>query len=139
MPRRGKKLLALDYGRRRIGVASCDATGTATEAVGFVPRADDASAAAVIARLAAEQGAQGIVVGLPLHASGATGDNVRYLRHFLRALRAVCTLPIHEVDERHSSSEAELLLRQEGRWPASPGQLDAKAAVVILRRYLAGE
>jgi len=138
MARRGRRLLALDYGRRRIGVASCDATGTATEAVGFIPRSDDAQAAAVVARLAEEHAAEGIVVGLPLHASGQTGDNVRYLRRFLRELRARCPLPIHEVDERHSTSEAELLLRKEGRWPPDPGQLDAKAAVVILRRWLDG-
>ena len=138
MARRGRRLLALDYGRKRIGVAGCDATGTATEAIGFVPRTDDAEASRIVARLAAEHQAAGIVVGLPLHASGRSGDNVRHLRRFLRELRAVCPLPIHEVDERHSSSEAELLLRKEGRWPAEPGQLDAKAAVVILRRYLDG-
>jgi len=137
--RSGRRLLGVDFGRRRIGVASCDATGAAVTPLGHVPRESDDAAARTIARLATEERAEGIVVGLPLHASGAAGANVRYLRRFLRALRDHCELPIHEVDERHSSSQAEHLLRREGRWPAEPGEVDAKAAAVILRRYLDGE
>ena len=138
MPRTGHRLLGLDYGRRRIGVASCDAMGIAVTPLGHIPRESDAQAAAVVAKLAADEQVAGIVVGLPLHASGVAGDNVRYLRRFLKELRQCCDLPIHEVDERHSSSEAEHLLQREGKWPAEPGVIDAKAAAVILRRYLDG-
>lgn len=131
--------LALDYGRRRIGVAVCDGLGISTEALGFVPRESDAAAARIVAGLARQRSAVGIVVGLPLHAHGAAGTNVAWLRAFVRQLRMVCALPLHEVDERYSSAEAEEALRAEGRWPCEPWEIDARAAAIILRRFLDGE
>ena len=139
MPRTGERLLGLDYGRRRVGVATCDPLGIAVEPYGFVKRASDVQLAQAVSAIAAREGCAGIVVGLPLHASGVAGNNVRYVRRFLRVLREHCPLPVYEVDERHSSSEAEMLLRREGAWPAPPGALDARAAAVILRRWLDGE
>ncbi|MDA3961703.1 MAG: Holliday junction resolvase RuvX [Planctomycetota bacterium] len=136
---RAKRLLAIDYGRRRIGLATCDALGIAVQAYGFIARESDEQAATVIAAVAKKEDSAGIVAGLPLHASGEAGDNVRYVRRFLRELRQRCPLPVYEVDERHSSSEAEQVLIKEGKWPAKPGEVDAKAAAIILRRYLNGQ
>lgn len=135
----GGRVLALDYGRVRIGVATCDELGIAVTPLGFVPRADDRSAAATIAGLARQQQAVALVVGLPLHAHGAAGDNVRWVRRFLVELARVCPLPVHEVDERYSSGEAEDALKAEGKWPPAPGAVDAKAAAIVLRRWLDGE
>lgn len=134
-----QRLLALDYGRVRIGVAVCDELGITVTPRGFVPRTSDAAAAKVVAALAVREGVTGIVVGLPLHAHGDAGANVRWVRVFLAELAKVCALPVHEVDERYSSSEAEEALRAEDRWPAKPGEVDARAAAIILRRYLDGE
>ena len=64
---------------------------------------------------------------------------MRWVRTFVGELRKVCRLPVHEVDERYSSSEAEEALRAEGRWPAAKGVVDARSAGILLRRWLEGE
>ena len=139
MPRAPQRLLGVDYGRVRIGIATCDELGISTRPLGFVPRESDAKAAAIIAELARRERVTGVVIGLPLHANGDAGGNVRWVRDFLKELAKVCTLPVHEVDERYSSSEAEEALKEEGRWPATKGQVDAKSAAILLRRWLDGE
>ncbi|MBA3710641.1 MAG: Holliday junction resolvase RuvX [Planctomycetes bacterium] len=133
------RLLGIDYGRRRIGLAVSDELGISTRAIGFVPRVDDAQAAAVVAEMAKRERAEAIVIGLPLHANGDAGGNVRWVRAFATELAKRCTLPVHEVDERYSSSEAEEQLREEGKWPAPKGAVDARCAAILLRRYLNGE
>jgi putative Holliday junction resolvase len=139
MPRAPQRLLGVDYGRVRIGIATCDELGISTRPLGFVPRASDAQAAAIVAELARRERVTGVVIGLPLHANGDAGGNVRWVRDFLKELAKVCTLPVHEVDERYSSSEAEEALKEEGKWPATKGQVDAKSAAILLRRWLNGE
>lgn len=138
--RSGRRLLGIDYGRVRIGVAVVDELGIAPRPLGFIPRVSDAAAARVVAGLAAEQRVAGIVIGLPVHAHGGQGANVRWVRDFIAALRGATALPIDEVDERYSSVEAEEALRELGRWPPRhKGQVDAMAAALLLRRYCAGE
>lgn len=133
------RLLGVDYGRVRIGLAVCDELGIATRALGFVRREDDAQAAKIVAETARLERAEAIVIGLPLHAHGDAGGNVKWVRDFTRELAKVCALPVHEVDERYSSAEAEEQLRAEGRWPAKPGEVDARCAAILLRRWLDGE
>ncbi len=139
MKRPPQRLLGVDYGRVRIGIAVCDELGISITPIGFVPRSDDRTAAAVVAQLAAREQVAGIVIGLPLHAHGDAGANVRWVRAFTAHLAKVCPLPVHEVDERYSSSEAKEALRDEGRWPAAKGVVDARAAGILLRRWLDGE
>jgi putative Holliday junction resolvase len=132
------RLLGIDYGLARIGLAVCDPLGIATRPIGFVPRTDDAQAARIIAGVARQEQAEAIVLGLPLNADGSSGEAVGWVRGFAAVLARACSLPIHEQDERYSSGEAEELLKQEGRWPAKPGEVDAKVAAILLRRYLDG-
>jgi putative Holliday junction resolvase len=131
--------MAIDYGRVRIGVATCDELGIVTTPVGFVARESDKQAARIVAEMAKREKVAGIVIGLPLHASGEAGGNVRWVKEFVKELSQVCVLPVHEVDERYSSGEAEESLRAKGKWPAAPGAVDAEAAAILLRRYLDGE
>ena len=79
-----------DFRRVRIGIATCDELGISTRPLGFVPRETDAKAAAIIASLAHREGAQALVIGLPLHANGDAGGNVRWVREFLEELAKVC-------------------------------------------------
>jgi putative Holliday junction resolvase len=139
VPAARPRLLGIDYGRVRVGIAVSDALGITTTPIGFIPRTDDRQVATVIAQLARRERAEAIVIGLPLHAHGAAGANVRWVRAFVAELARHCPLPVHEVDERYSSSEAEAALREEGRWPAAKGQIDARSAAILLRRYLDGE
>ena len=133
------RLLGVDYGRARIGVAVCDELGITTRAVGHIPRENDTQAAAILAHLARQEKVEGVVFGKPLHAHGDSGENVQWVEAFIAVFSEKCELPVYLVDERYTSSEAEEELRAEGQWPVKPGVLDARAAGVILKRYLNGE
>lgn len=138
-PLRGKKLLAVDYGKVRIGLATGDPLGISLTLIGFIRRETDAQAALVLAQVAKQHGCEGVLLGLPLHANGDRGANVKWVTAFREELAKVCNLPVDEVDERYSSSEADDLLRERGEWPPKPGRSDAAAAAILLRRYQAGE
>lgn len=145
------KLLALDLGDRRIGLASGDtAWGTALPA-GYIRRTRLAADIAEVLRAAAQRQADGIVAGIPRSVPtpgpGRDGDGAgggshpnrqeRQARGFLRALRKATALPVYEVDEAYTSVEAEALLRESGVQPSRErGAVDAAAAVLILRRFL---
>ena len=93
---------------------------------------------------AQDRGAGAIVVGMPYSLSGETGQQAKLAEGFVRELRKRTHLPVHTVDERFSSVEAEGLLRDSGlpltnRFGPSrrKGDVDAIAAVVILERFLA--
>lgn len=133
------RLLGIDYGRARIGIAVSDALGISTKPLGFVPRKSDAAAAKIVAALVKREEAVAVIIGLPVHANGDEGENVQWVRDFCRHLKPLIKVDIHEVDERHSSQEAEAALRAEKKWPAKPGDIDAKSAAILLRRYLDGE
>ena len=135
----GVKLLGIDYGRSRVGIAVADQLGIATTPIGFIARDSDEQAAKVVAILAQREQVGGLVYGLPLHAHGDAGQNVKWVRAFQREVAKLCSLPAYEVDERYTSAEAEEALKAEGKWPAKPGDIDARAAAIILRRYLDGD
>jgi putative holliday junction resolvase len=134
-----RRLIGLDYGRVRIGVARTDLLAVQVEPVGFIPRTSDADAAAVVAALARRDDAVGLVLGRPVHADGRPGDNVAWVDAFRAILAALCPLPITQVDERHSTAEAQGRLQSTGDWPAPRGRIDAVAAAILLERYLAGQ
>ncbi len=136
---RGKKLLAVDYGRVRIGLATGDPMGISLTLIGFVRRENDAQAAQVVAQVAVQHGCEGVLLGLPLHVNGDRGANVAWVAAFRAELAKHCALPVDEVDERYSSIEAEELLRERGEWPPKFGRVDAASAAILLRRYQSGE
>jgi putative holliday junction resolvase len=133
------RLLGVDYGRVRIGLAVSDALGLGAKPLGFVKRSSDQQAAQVVAALAARERVGGIVIGMPINADGTHGGNARWVQQFRGCVAKLTQLPITLVDERYSSGEAEEELRAAGKWPCDKGWLDAQAAAIVLRRYLAGE
>lgn len=138
MPER-PRLLGVDYGRVRVGLAVSDALGVNATPLGFVRRESDKQAAQVVAALAVRERVGGIVIGMPINADGSYGTNARWVQQFRAALSKLTALPISLVDERYSSSEAEEELRMTGKWPCEPGKVDALSAAIILRRHLDGE
>ena len=138
MAERGR-LLGVDYGRVRLGIAVSDALGINATPLGFIRRQNDKQAAGMVAALAAKERVAGLVIGMPINADGSYGGNARWVQQFRAILAGLTSLPITLVDERYSSSEAEEELRLIGKWPCDPGWVDAQAAVVVLRRHLAGE
>ena len=87
--------------------------------------------------LARQREVEGIVVGVPYTLSGELGHQAKRVQGFIRALKNHTDLPVHTVDERFTSFEAEGLLREAGRQPSRQrGALDAAAAALILQRFL---
>jgi putative Holliday junction resolvase len=137
------RIVGLDVGERRIGVAVTDVTRTLARPLGVLrPAGLDVDAvqvaAAEIARLAREEdGVASVVVGLPRRLDGTPTDMTRRVEQFARQLEARTALPVALQDERLSSLEAEsrLALREKD-WRVRKQRLDAAAAAVILQDYL---
>ncbi len=131
-------LLGIDYGRRRIGLALSDPTGTLASPVGCHDALRDGSPREYLGRLIAGNGVTGIVVGLPLTADGRRGELAGAAERFAGLLREWFGLPVHLVDERYSSSEATRALQAGGRRRRAKGDVDAAAAALILQQFLDG-
>ena len=134
------KLIALDLGERRIGLAVSGPGGMALPA-GHIVRSKLAQDVQQVIASAQERQAQGIVVGIPYTLQGETGDSAKLARGFIRALRRALgddgSLAIYEMDERFTSVEAEGLLRESGVQPSRDrASVDETAAVLILQRFL---
>jgi len=133
----------LDVGKRRIGVAVSDVTGTLARPLGVLQTSGlegDAVDLAVteLARLAAEEdGLASLVVGLPRRLDGSPNDMTPRVQAFAAALGARIAVPVILQDERLTSREAEsrLALREKD-WRARKKQIDAAAAAIILQDYL---
>ena len=122
------KVVALDHGTVRTGVAICDETGTVARPLTVVERVGtEAGFAALLALLVAERPAR-IVVGLPLSLDGREHGQARSARAFAARLTAAVEIPVELVDERFTSKLAD----QRGGSSAR----DARAAATLLEDYL---
>ena len=127
------KVLAVDLGGRRSGFAISD---PAEKMALALPTLEEVTAADV-ARVAAEQEAGTIVVGLPLNMDGTTGPAAQRSLDFAEELRLHVEIPVVTWDERLSTSEGDRRLRQAGLdRKARRRRADVAAAVVILESYL---
>jgi putative Holliday junction resolvase len=119
------KVLALDYGRARTGIAVSDPTGTIARPVGVVPGTDVAQ----IVQLIEEHGVERVVVGLPLTLRGERGEQARETEAFIETLADATAVPVVPFDERFTTDLAE----QTGGAAADE---DARAAAHLLTGYL---
>ena len=122
------KVLALDYGSARTGVAVSDPTGTLARPLGVVEGAATDSGLAEVARLAREQEVERIVVGLPLTLRGERGEQAVETERFVEALRGVVAVPVELYDERFTTNLAQQT--------AGAAPEDALAAAHLLSTYL---
>jgi putative transcription antitermination factor YqgF len=125
---RAVKVLALDFGAARTGVAISDATGTIATPVGVVERAATDAGLARLSELVREEGAERVVVGLPLTMRGEHGEQARATELFVESLRDVLDVPVESFDERFTTD----LARRGGGASAE----DARAAAHLLTSYL---
>jgi putative Holliday junction resolvase len=143
------RALGVDLGRRRIGLAVSDATGTLArplatinlDAAGTANAGGPAGVAQVareVARLAAEDdGLCVVVVGVPSSLDGTPTKQTRQVALFMEALRSCISVPIVGEDERLTSREAEQRLAlRERDWRKRKLRLDAAAAAIMLQDYL---
>jgi putative Holliday junction resolvase len=150
------KILALDYGRARIGLAIADSQARIATPHGNLERVNRNEDMRRIREFVREHRVQQIVVGLPLRLDGSRGDMAEEATRFAKRLRREFGIPVAMRDERLTSWEAERILEEElgrrithettrngKRKPLRNAQgkytVDAIAAMVILREYLAGE
>jgi len=124
--------LAFDFGTRCTGVATGNALTRSATPLATLALEGDARFAA-IARLIGEWRPDALVVGVPRHPDGAAHDNTRLAQRFARQLHGRFRLPVHEVDERYSTVEAE----SRGGSGHRAG-IDATAAAVLLEQFLNG-
>ena len=122
------RVLALDFGSARTGVAVSDATGTLASPVGVVERAASETGLARIAALVASYDAERVVVGLPLTLRGERGEQARETEAFVATLRARIDVPVETLDERFTTTLAQ---QTGGRAPE-----DAVAAAHLLQGWL---
>ena len=122
------KVLALDYGSARTGVAVSDPTGTVARPLEVVENASAPAGLKHLADLAEREGVERIVVGLPMTLRGERGAQAEETEAFVTALRAVTAVPIESFDERFTTKLAE----------AQPSEApsDAVAAAHLLSTYL---
>jgi putative Holliday junction resolvase len=123
------KVVALDFGRARTGVAVSDPTGTLARPLCVVERAATEAGLARLAAVIAEEEAERVVVGLPLTLRGERGEQARETETFVEALSAVTEVPVVTFDERFTTDLAE-------QAPSRTAE-DARAAAHLLTSYLA--
>ncbi|MGQ0736086.1 MAG: Holliday junction resolvase RuvX [Acidobacteriota bacterium] len=139
------RVLGIDYGRRRIGLALSDATATLASPWQLIARPDSDSATLdlivdqVHTLSRADEGLEAVVVGWPRRLDGSPTHDTVHVEAFARALEPRVAVPVILQDERLSSREAdERLALRERNWRRRKAKLDAAAAAVILQDYLDG-
>jgi putative pre-16S rRNA nuclease len=122
------RVIALDYGAKRTGVAVSDATGTIARPLGVIERVATPAGLARLCEIVGEQAAALVVVGLPLTLRGEHGKQARETDEFVRALREALDIPVETYDERFTTAIA---AREAG-----DASEDARAAAHLLESYL---
>lgn len=151
-----RKILAIDYGRKKFGLALADEQARIAEPFTTLERINRNEDMRRFRELARDHHVKEIIIGLPLHLDGSPGEMAEEAKRFAKRIRKQLGLPVTLVDERLTSWEAQRILEEEfGRrvTAARPRQgrrkvnriydgkytVDAVAAMVILREYLAGD
>ena len=124
------RILALDHGSARCGCAVSDPSGTLATPLQAVERPDTRKGLAALARLVDEQGAERVVVGLPLTLRGEQGAQAAAARAFAERLAQRLSVPVELHDERLTTKLAERT--------GGAGDADSRAAAHLLESYLAG-
>ena len=134
------RILALDMGERRVGIAVSDPTGTIARPLRTLVRGSREEDFAAITALVAEHDVELVVVGQPLSLDGAEGPQARRVARYAEALAARLPVPVVAWDERFTTVAAEEILRQnrrkKKRQARTRGEVDSIAAAVILQGYL---
>ena len=118
--------LAFDFGARRVGVASGNSLTHSATALTTLAQDGKEARFAAIGKLIAEWQPAALVVGVPCHPDGAPHDNTRRAQRFARQLHGRFGLPVHEVDERYTTTEV---------LAAGAADVDAASAALILEQF----
>jgi putative Holliday junction resolvase len=131
------RVLALDLGKRRIGLALSDELRLTAQGLETMLRTNIREDLARLSGLASERNVSVIVIGNPLHMSGHEGRQAEHARDFGGRLQAASSIPVEFWDERLTTVEAQRVLRQSGISSEKRAKaVDRLAAVILLESYL---
>ena len=131
------RLLALDIGERRIGVALSDPMHIIASPHSIIDRKITPDYMDEIQKLISEQEVEALVVGLPLTLKNNVSQQTQKVQLFIQELNTELTLPIHTVDERLSSVSAKNVLKLKGvKTGHNKGEVDKTAAAIFLQEFL---
>jgi putative holliday junction resolvase len=131
------RVMGLDVGARRIGIAVSDPLGITAQGLETLQRRNKRTDLAALERVIREYAVREIVVGLPLRMSGAEGTQSDKMQVFAEELRKRFRLPVHLWDERLTSAEANRLLRETELSIEKRGKaVDRMAAILILQGWM---
>ncbi|MCA9807075.1 MAG: Holliday junction resolvase RuvX [Cyanobacteria bacterium HKST-UBA06] len=131
------RLLGLDYGKKRIGLALSDPLGMFATGLVTVEGRSEADRLSQVVAVVREHEVGHVVVGLPMRTDGGQGALVPDIRKFIKRLQAEVPVGVSWEDERYTSQVAEQALRAAGKKPSrDKGLVDKTAAALILQQYL---
>ena len=131
------RVLALDFGKRRIGLAVSDELGITAQGLQTLQRTNTREDLGHLVQLIAEKNVTLILMGKPLHMSGAESRQAEYTRDFAGRLSAASGVPVEFWDERLTTVAAQRVLRESGISIQKRAQaVDRLAAVILLESYL---
>jgi len=131
------RVLALDLGKRRIGLALSDELGLTAQGLPTLERTNIREDLARLSQLAAEKNVSLILIGNPMHMSGQEGRQAEHAREFGARLEAATGLPVEFWDERLTTVQAQRVLRESGVSIEKRAKaVDRLAAVILLESYL---
>ena len=131
------RILGIDYGSKRVGLAISDETGTIAQGLDYLDGGSDKSVSQAVVNLATARGVGKIVVGVPLRMNGQPSEQTERTLRFIEALQKATTLPIDRWDERLTSKQAErVLIEGDVRRKDRREKIDKLAAQLLLQSYL---
>ncbi len=135
-PAKIQRILAVDFGDARTGLAATDWTGTIIVPLPRIDSRDEAEVVRAIVECVRERQTQVVVIGMPMSLDGGTNARVQRTTAFRTRLQAALPCPVEAVDESHSTDEAHERLKQGGlKAKARKDLADSIAALVILERF----
>lgn len=131
------RILGLDYGEKRIGVAVCDELGLTAQGLPTIIRKNKKHDLEILANLIKRYNVEKIVIGYPVRLDGSEGIQCEKVNRFTMLLNTTFSLPMQKWPETLSTKEAEEMLINSGmRWKKRKQQVDKLAACIILQNYL---
>ncbi|HUK83922.1 MAG TPA: Holliday junction resolvase RuvX [Verrucomicrobiae bacterium] len=131
------RVLAIDFGLKRVGLAISDETGTVAQPLRYLEGGSDESVGRAVAQTAAGRGASKIVVGIPVRMSGQASQQTERTLRFFAALCRLTTLPVERWDERLTTAQAHrALLEGNVRRKTRQQKIDSMSAQIMLQSYL---
>ena len=136
-PAKSNKLMGLDLGDQRIGIAVAFKETQMAIPKGHLNRGSLREDIKTLLELASEHNVEEFLVGMPYTLQGQIGEQARKALRFIKELRKLTDLPVTAIDETYTSVEANGVLRDLGMKPSeNKGQTDATAAALILERFM---